>query len=274
MAIFGGMVLVHDEVKEEARIRKSKKTRRILITLIVVLLVMAVVLAGGAVYYLGQRATPTSGISVSPLENAVADTSVSSAKAVTEVPNLLSLFGKTVDGALTELGSSATLVSTAQAADDTLASVTSLATVSLAGTSKDVTGNAVDKAADLYLSLDDAGTIVKVLYVVNLDNLGNGDVSFETALSDADFIDEVLSSAGTGVTDFTPEIPEKSAYQTLTAGTGGSQVVSKESYAYSGATTSSVAPTTWSLTLTYDHSVSNATGDVADVTRTMYVSLA
>ncbi|NTU88395.1 MAG: hypothetical protein HGA54_00570 [Actinobacteria bacterium] len=271
--------MVSHEVQDEERIEKSNKSRRKLIVVIVFCFALAILLIAGALYYIKQSSTPKTEVTNAPI-TAVDDAVEDAATVTTKVPALTSFIGKTTDEVLASLGSVATLMSvSAVTPDASNPTITQLADITIAA---DSTGDGSNVAkvttstknpAELYLSLDAAGKVVKAYYRVSLDALGNTSTSFETVLSDMDFIGSALKGAGVVVNDLALVLPEPAQYQTVATDTTGAQKISKEQYTYTGATNLTSAPTVWEVTLSFDYSITAATGDSGDASRMMYINI-
>ena len=167
------------------------------------------------------------------------------------------------------IGSTASVASSQSTTDPDSADIVTLDDIQIA---PDPSAKSTEtKAADLYLGLNSAGQVVKVYYAVPLDNLGNNDISYDLVLKDSDFINTVLSDAGTGVSDSHRRCLTRVPMPLLDEFNGG-QTLTKCTYAYSGQTTLAQAPTAWQITFTYDYIGSSVT-KASDVTRFMYVKL-
>lgn len=265
---------VRNEIKAEARRRKAARSRKRMITLAVVLSIIIVVAAAAVIIYLNVRSSSadTSTTSTALEEGSVNDETTSTTT-LTSVPNLAGLFGKTTDQAVTALGSKATLSGVAAASDPANPNVVSLATVLIAPDQQSTSAKSTTEAADVYLSIDANGQVIGVLYSAPLDNIGYGYALFKNLLADSDFVVSTLTSAGCKVNTFAPQVPVESAYQTMSTDASGNQVLSKESYTYSGQTGLTTAPTNWSITYTYDYSISTVSGQPEDATRSIRIAL-
>lgn len=249
-----------DGVKREARQRKSRRTRRLLIVAVALLLVCVAAGVGFGIYYLTQQEAPASSTG-KDLPSTTGDATVK-AKVVSTVPGLSGFFGETVDQVLSKLGSPAALASTVDATDPTVPAVVRLAEVDIAAkdasssqSSKGGASSGAFRGARLYLSLDADGKVVKTNYSVPLGNLGNTDMLFADLLVDRAFLQDTLRVIGVSGSSYEPPIPDVSSYQTFGVGTDGKQMVTKESYTYSGQTGLDSAPMTWSITYTFDHTI-------------------
>lgn len=268
------------DIKEEARARKSARARRRLRTVIVVVLIIAVGVGAFGIYEMTRRNADPQQVSSAQVDygTTLDDSGSSASPTQTRVPELASLIGKTVDEAVALLPEGSSVVSTAEATDADVPSVVGSAEVSVA------TGGTADREAagddmvmggsvgDLYLSLDEAGVVVKVYYYVPLDVIGNDTLSFDALLSDGAFINEVLESAGVPDAGFVPDPPAESAYQKMSGEGSGSKLV-EERYTYTGVTNLETAPTTWKMDLVFDYASVNVTGNAGDLVRTMALTL-
>ncbi len=250
---------------------KSRRTRRVLIAIIVVALVAIVGLAAG-VAYVTLTGTP----SPETEQNSAADRLAlgdgdtvdagSQAESKTEVPSIVSVVGSTQDEALSAIGHGAAATSSRDVEEEG-SSVKRIVTVALADEPVDTrTG-----APTVYLSLDEAGTIVQVSYSVGLSLLGYGSISFVDAVESGRVVDTVLEQAGIAGVSGAVSLPENAAEYTTMSSDGKEKV--KESFAFAGETQCKGEACAWTATLSYDYTGSNASGAISDVVRRITVTV-
>ena len=271
--------MVLNEVQDEERIEKSNRSRRKLIVVIIICLALAIGLVAGALYYIKLNGAPKTVFSKTPI-TAVDDAVKNSATKSTKVPALCSFIGKTTDEVLASIGSTATLMSvSAVTPDANNPTITQLADITIAADSAGNESSGAKAAtstknpAELYLSLDAAGKVVKAYYRVSLSALGNTSTSFGAVLANMDFIGSTLKSAGVTVNGLALTQPDPTKYQTFTTDSTGAQKVSKEQYTYTGSTNLTTAPKVWEVTFIFDYSITAATGDTGDASRMMYINI-
>lgn len=255
--------------------RKSRRTRRALTIAIILLIVLL-----GALVYLGYELIKTSQNAISQTTPSqgndatqVAESGTTTKDATTDtvkridVPALASVIGSSRDEAISLLGHGATLTLSSEVADENSA-VVETDTVMLTADASD------SKLASptVYLSLDEAGTVVQVSYTAATASLGYGTLSFADAVSNEHVIEKTLSEAGLSVQEGTVELPDRGDYSTYAA---DGTTLTAEKYSFSGtapATSGSVS-FNWAAVLSYDYTASNASGNLSDTVRMITISL-
>ena len=121
----------------------------------------------------------------------------------------------------------------------------------------------------MYLGLDEAGAVVQAGYSASTGALGYGTLSFSDAVKNENIVEKTLQEAGIDVPEGSVQLPEdKTEYSTYAS--DGTTLV-KESCAFSGTVDIGGAPHEWSAVLSYDYSAANASGNLADTIRIIYV---
>ena len=255
--------------------RKSRRTRRALTIAIILLIVLL-----GALVYLGYELIKTSQNAISQTTPSqgndatqVAESGTTTKDATTDtvkridVPALASVIGSSRDEAISLLGHGATLTLSSEVADENSA-VVETDTVMLTADASD------SKLASptVYLSLDEAGTVVQVSYTAATASLGYGTLSFADAVSNEHVIEKTLSEAGLSVQEGTVELPDRGDYSTYAA---DGTTLTAEKYSFSGTApaTSGSASFNWAAVLSYDYTASNASGNLSDTVRMITISL-
>lgn len=255
--------------------RKSRRTRRALTIAIILLIVLL-----GALVYLGYELIKTSQNAISqttPSQGSdatqVAESGTTTKDATTDtvkridVPALASVIGSSRDEAISLLGHGATLTLSSEVADENSA-VVETDTVMLTADASD------SKLASptVYLSLDEAGTVVQVSYTAATASLGYGTLSFADAVSNEHVIEKTLSEAGLSVQEGTVDLPDRGDYSTYAA---DGTTLTAEKYSFSGTApaTSGSASFNWAAVLSYDYTASNASGNLSDTVRMITISL-
>lgn len=259
--------------KEEpvpAYLHKSRRLRRMLIGVIVVLVVLlfaALVGVGALVLTESQSAvqmaanSPQS--SSQDLHDGVQDAATGTQKIVT-VPNLNSLLGMSQNDAIASVGLGATVTSTREVNEEGNPVRTSL-TVSLTEEPADSRSG----TPTLYLGVNADGAVVQAGYSAPTSSLGFGSLSFSDAVSNEHIVEQILGEAGIPVAEGAAVLPEdKAAYSTYDS-TGTSLV--RESATFQGEVDIDGTHRTWSSTLTYDYATANASDNLADTIRLVYV---
>jgi hypothetical protein len=191
------------------------------------------------------------------------------------MPALSSLFGMTTDQALTLLGSNYKLASTsAVTTSDDSSTIVQIAEIDYQVTNTKTT---VSNTPKIYLSLDADGKVVECYLSSSLDVLGYDPADFSSLVSTSDLLLGVLKKVGiTPATDFVYAAPTADTYTTYTKDSSGNATttVSKKTVTFSGQTAdTSVTPSRWSVTLTYDYTTVNITGSQSDLVRMVTIEL-
>lgn len=253
--------------------RKSRRMRRILIVAIVLLVAVF-----GALCYFGtqlyQEMNSTAVQQTLASENTpqtkeiaseeASDAASSATAKVTTVPDLVSLLGLTQDEAVRVLQHGAQVSSTRGVNEEGNPIKTEARVALTAEPADSRTGTPT-----VYLGLDEAGAVVQAGYSASTSSLGYGSLSFSDAVRNEDIIQKTLAEAGVSVADDAVELPEDSASYTTFDSDG--KTVTKEYCSFSGEAEVDGASRTWSAVLSYDYSMANASGNLADTVRTIFV---
>lgn len=256
-----------DELPEHQR--KSRRTRRILIAIIILLIAIICglvylgnLLIGTSHEVASQQTNQNSDVNAASNADTTKDAATVTTKKTT-IPPLTSVIGKSQADAIKLLGHGATV---------------SLSTdVNEEGNpmKKRVTAVLTDEPADtksgtptVYLGLNEAGQVIMAGYSAATASLGYGSLSFADAVSNEHIIEKTLNETGLNLADNTVTLPAKSTYSTY--GSDGTTLV-KESCSFNGTTSVGAANYTWSAVLVYDYTAANASGNLADTVRQIYV---
>ncbi len=250
--------------------RKSRRMRRTL-TIVIVLLVVLIAGLGIFGYQLittsrdvatQQNSGGTSDVTATNSSSSTKDASTQNTKK-TNVAGLVGIMGKSQADAVKTLGHGATV------------SVSSDVNEEGNAVKKRVTVVLTDEPADskagtptVYLGLNEAGTVIMAGYSSSTASLGYGSLSFADAISNEHVVEKTLNEAGLSVADGTAVLPAKSAYSTYAS--DGTTLV-KESCSFQGNSSINGANYTWSAVLVYDYTAANASGNLADTVRQIYI---
>lgn len=258
-----------DEVVPEY-LYKSRRMRRILIAVIIVLVVLLLV-GAVLVFQLFQTVQNTASqqaqsasdsIDVAQTEEVVE--SSSTAKRTT-VPDLVPLIGMTQDEAVKALEHGAQVSSAVDVNEEgnpikreVRVALTSEPADSRAGT------------PTVYLGLDEDGRVIQVGYSTSTSSLGYGSFSFADAIENVGVIEETLNEAGMDIAEGSVKLPaDKMAYSTYAS---DGTTLTREQCSFEGvAKASNGTNYPWSAVLSYDYSLANTTGNLADTMRTIYI---
>lgn len=249
---------------------KSRRMRRILIAVIVVLVVLLVV-GGVLVFQLFQtvqntasQQAQTASDSIDVAQTEEVTESSSTAKRTT-VPDLVPLIGMTQDEAVTALEHGAQVSSAVDVNEEgnpikreVRVALTSEPADSRAGT------------PTVYLGLGEDGRVVQVGYSTSTSSLGYGSFSFADAIENVGVIEETLGEAGMDVAKGSVVLPaDKMSYSTYAS---DGTTLMREQCSFEGvAAASNGTSYPWSAVLSYDYSLANTTGNLADTMRTIYI---
>lgn len=121
------------------------------------------------------------------------------------------------------------------------------------------------------LKLDAASVVRSVTYRTPISLLGYNTVSFSDAVSHAHMIEKVLDACGvSGVGIGSIQLPARSEFSTYEA---DRTTLASENYTFRGEGVVGELPCTWSVTLLYDYTQANASGNLVDTTRTIAITV-
>ncbi len=251
--------------------RKSRRMRRILIVVIVLL----IALLGATVYFGYQMLKTSDSTAVQQAQNAEqqteaigtdeADDAANEAVKTTTVPDLVSLLGLTQDEAVELLQHGAQVTGEPRAVNEEGNPIKTELRVALTAEPADSrTGTPT-----VFLGLNKKGKIIQAGYSTSTASLGYGALSFADAVRTENVIEKTLAEAGVTVSADDVVLPEDSAAYT-TYDTDG-KTITKEYCSFSGEADVEGASHTWSAVLSYDYSMANASGNLADTVRTIFI---
>ena len=277
--------------KEEipSYMRKSRRMRRILI--VVVVLLVLLLAAGGyfavrlfqtaqtAAYQQTQQ--PQSNQDTSSLQAGSEGNDATSTVKKTSAPNLTELLGCTQDDALAKVGRGAQ-VTVSNEVNEEGNPIKSEVRVALTAEPADSrTGTPT-----VYLGLDADGKIIQAGYSTSTSSLGYGSLSFADAVRTEHIIEKTLAEAGVSVPEGAVELPEDAESYTSFDTDGTTRT--KEYCSFNrvrltadgrvrpclgdnGEVDIDGAPHAWSAVLSYDYSMANASDNLADTVRTIFI---
>lgn len=252
----------------------KRKSRRMRIVLIVVSIVL-VALIGALIYFAFTLVNEASDVAYQTASRSDATTESPAALASDaqddsgqqhgDVPALTSLFGKTVDDAVAEVGRGATVTSekdikeeTGKGDDKKTEVVGKSVTVALADETTDNSGN----TPTLYLDCDKDGAIMRVGYSTSVASLNYADMSFADIVQEGNIVENLLTDAGLPTDDGAVEMPAAEDYRTYAD--DGTTIV-QEAFGFSGTSTATDGSEhEWTCRLSYDYSAANVSGNLAD----------
>ncbi|MCR2034965.1 protein kinase [Adlercreutzia mucosicola] len=179
-------------------------------------------------------------------------------------PQLPSLLGLTQDEAVDKLQHGAQ-VSSSREVNEEGNPIKTEARVTLTAEPSDGSTN----TPTVYLGLNAEGKIVQAGYSASTSSLGYGSLSFADAVSNEDIIQKTLAEAGVPVPGDAVSLPEDPASYTTFDSDGKTRT--KEYCSFSGTVDLEGVAHTWSAVLSYDYSMANASGNLADTVRTIFI---
>ena len=251
--------------------KRSRRMRRILILVAILLIALL-----GALAYFGwnlyqeslvvaeQETTEvtTEVEQAAETEELTADTGSASTKSTT-VPDLVSLLGKGEADAIKSLGSGATVTLDTEITDETspmMRRVTVVLTEEPADTKSG--------APTVYLGLDTEDKVVIAGYSAATASLGYGTLSFADVVTNEHVVERTLSEGGLSLQDGVVTLPESKTYSNFAS--DGKTLV-KEQCTFDGEASQNGTDYTWTSVLIYNYTAANATGNLADTVRQVYV---
>lgn len=259
----------HARAGQAAYIQHSARMRKILLVVVILLVIFVI-----AIGYLGFRLFDTASIAATQQaqvsevttmsEDEVAKDASTATTKRTTVPDLTAFFGMTQDEVVAALQRGAQVVSSLEQNEEgnpvrweVKIDLTSEPSEGRSGT------------PTVFLSLNEEGRVIRCGYSAATSVLGYGSLSFSDAIKNESIIEKTLSEAGLSVAEGSVELPaDKMAYSTYAS--DGTTLI-REYCTFDGVGTADGVEHAWSASLSYDYSAANATGNLADTVRIVYV---
>lgn len=251
--------------------RHSRKMRRILIAVIIIL--VCLLIAGGVLIFQliqtsNNAATQQTQNQISDIEsinNSTPKDSSSTTTKKTNVPDLVSLLGLNVDQAIEVLQHGAQVTSTIDVNEEGSAIRAEVRIALTAEPSDSKSGSPM-----VYLSLNEEGLAIQAGYSVATSSLGYGSLSFSDAIENEHIVEKTLEEAGLEVAENSAVLPDDKMQYSTYASDG--VTLTKENCSFEGVgSTAEGAEHSWTAILSYDYTTANATGNLIDTIRTIYV---
>ena len=265
----------HGKAKRPLSPRQRKSRRvRIILTVVAVLVIM---LIGALIYFICALVQESSNLAsqqtqqlVSEELEAIQDDSSDSSTEVTETTeaiDLASLMGMTQDEAIAAIDRGATISATREVDEEDNPIKTSL-TISL-----------TEEPADsqlgtptVYLSLDADGYVIMAGYSAAISVLGyDSSLSFSDAVETEGIVEQTLADCGIEIDSASIVLPDDASEYSTYASDGITLV--KEEYSFTGTVTIDDTSYVWSSILIYDYYLANASSNLANTIRQIYVYL-
>ena len=262
------------EPVEHPHLKKSRRVRRVLVIIVALLVVLACALgyfafqlwneSSRAMVQQTQAQQQSTDVGNLSQDNSGKDAASATTAKKTEVPNLVCVLGQTQDAAITALAHGATVTSSKDVNEEGNA-VKKSVTVALTAEPADSRSG----TPTVYLGLDADGKVIQAGYSAATASLGYGSLSFADAVKNEHIVEKTLREAGVNVADGSAKLPsDKTSYSTYAS--DGTTLV-KENCSFNGTVDINGAAHTWSSVLMYDYSTANASGNLADTVRIIYI---
>lgn len=255
---------------------KSRRTRRILIVITVLLVALI-----AALVYFGYRLLVESGTLASQQAqeqqanqdvdamNQSASTAQDTTVAVTKtarVPELDLLLGMSLDDAVAELGPTFAAGPERDADESDRPIMTTVTLTDTSGSTESRSG-----IPTVYLGLDSERKVIEAGYSAATSALGFAPSSFSDAVLNDRIIENAMAEAGVAVDAADVILPDDRASYATFADDG--KTVVKERCSFAGTANQNGLDIEWSAVLMYDYTTSNATGNLANTIRLVYLYL-
>ena len=252
--------------------RKSRRMRRILTAIIVLLILLICALGFFAWQWFNesqlvaaQQAQERQGSQeVDALSQDGMTDAGSAAVKTTDVPNLVGLLGLSQEDAVAALQRGATVTNTREVNEEGNP-VKATVTVALSNEPSDTRSG----TPTVYLGLGEDGTVVQAGYSAATASLGYGSLSFVDAVENDHIVEKTMQEAGVSLPEGSAVLPDDRASYSTYASDGTTLV--KENCSFGGSVDIDGASHEWSSVLMYDYTTANASGNLADTIRTIYV---
>jgi hypothetical protein len=271
----------HFEPIPAEKLKRAKRTKIVLIVIIILLILALAGMGATAVYvFINQESNsktienPVLDIAVKDQETRVQDKGTLQA---TEAPNLVQMFGKTSAEVQTLLGPNYTLVKTEPLTEPENPAIVQLTTFAYSPSEKPTSaGVGSSLAQNIYLSLNAEGQTIEVYFVSSIDLLGYPISTFAELTGNKSPLENAILAAGAVVSpDFVYQAPVAQQFAQYVDTEATNKRVKKETFSFTGALQSEAAPTSFTLTFTYDYGAAGVadTPDKKPTQRTLYLTL-
>lgn len=252
--------------------RKSRRVRRVLIVIIVLLLALILALGYFVVRLVNESQTVavqqtlerSSSQDAGAIQHKEGKDSTAATEKKTSAPDLTSLLGLDLAGAIEELERGATVTSQREVNEEDNP-IKENVTVALTEEPADSRSG----TPTVYLGLDEDGAVIQAGYSAATTSLGYGSLSFADAVENERIVEKTLQEAGIDVPEGSAVLPEdKAAYSTYAS---DGVTVTKENCSFSGAVDVRGVACEWSSVLSYDYATAIMSDNLADTIRIIYV---
>lgn len=258
----------HAKEAQSAFMRRSSKMRKLYVVIIVLLVIVVAAigfLAVNIIWTADNSATQqTQATSTDLTDGADVDDAKDNETPNTTVPNIVELLGKTRKQAISMIGHGADVVSSRKVKDED-SDIRRELRIELT----DEPSDGKSGAPTVYLSLNKSGKVVHAGYSVATASLGYGSASFSDTVESEHIVENTLGEAGLNVELGSAALPEEVTDYTSYSSDGST--VTKEYCSFAGKGTASGKTYDWEAVLSYDYTVANASENLNDTLRTIFV---
>lgn len=248
---------------------KNAKAMRKNLKIAIVVLVILIAGLCGTFYFLtvnsnnvATQQDHTQAADVNNLEGGE-NTDTSNMKSVS-VPDLNSYIGKNIDEVTSQIGHGAQ-VSSDTSLDDENNPIKRAVKLTLSSDS----GDSKSGTPTVVLNVGEDSNVLSLEYSASTKALGFGAVSFRDALNNEHIIESVLRESGVNVSDGAASLGDDVAISDYTTYASDGIKTTKEERSFEGETDGAK----WSARLTYDYTIGNATDNLSDTVRTIWIGI-
>lgn len=263
-----GKKAAHAKKAQSAFIQRSSRMRKLYVVIIILLVIAAVAigfLAFQMIRTADNSATQQTQVASTDLtEVGEGNDTKDNDTPKTTVPNIVELLGKTRKQAIEMIGHGAEVASEKKVKEKGNPIRRELRVVLTDEPSDSRSG-----APTVYLSLNKDGKVIHCGYSVSTSSLGYGSASFSDTVESEHIVENTLGEAGLNVELGSAVLP-KDATEYSSYSSDGS-TVTKEYYSFSGKGKANGKTYEWEAILSYDYTVANASENLNDTLRTIFV---
>lgn len=235
-----------------------------LIAIAIVFALVAIGLIGAAVVSDRLQLTAVAAQDDSDLLEEEKDTQPAMTYASTQVIDIVSLIGQGKSSVAGAIGHGAVLQS-GDSLDSLGFSAEDVFELS------DEKGDALSGTPTVTVGYDGKGKVAAVSYQVSTAALGYGELSFSDAVTNYCIVENVLRKAGlTSVENGSAHLPDESEYSTYES---DRVTLSSEKYTFRGTAAVDKQKYSWDVTLDYDYTEANKTGNLANTVKKITVAV-
>lgn len=263
-----GKKAAHAKKAQSAFIQRSSRMRKLYVVIIILLVIAAIAigfLAFQMIRTADNSATQQTQVTSTDItEVGEGNDTKDNDTPKTTVPNLVELLGKTRKQAIEMIGHGAEVASEKKVKERGNPIRRELRVVLTDEPSDSRSG-----APTVYLSLNKDGKVIHCGYSVSTSSLGYGSASFSDTVESEHIVENTLGEAGLNVELGSAVLPKDATKYSSYSSDGST--VTKEYYSFSGKGKANGKTYDWEAMLSYDYTVANASENLNDTLRTIFV---